>query len=315
MAKVIPTIIGAVVMILVVVSVLLPVTSSHSADGEDTLEVIILGGQSNAAYTVGTPRIDPAVTNEEIPQPVSNCYYYGTDSAVVYHSTNLATCAIHSMTSEGQWIIGGEEASIAYMVSKATNADVLIINTAVPAQKVSAFIPGGTYYQRTVDIMTAALDLIPEKYHQVRCGWVWIQGEADKATTISDYVADFHKVQDFYASYGFDTCYLVETDHGHSGNATEAHHYLVAHDPKVILGSAAPSTFSVAQGTLVEGNEIHYSQKGRDVVGLQVGEAMTPSLTYLARSSPVYPMVSLIPILVLAGLAIGVVGSFISNRD
>lgn len=308
-------ILAVTIAIVIVLCVLVPIIDSASIDGEESLDVVILAGQSNAAYTTGTPRVDPAVVNEEIPLPSTNCYYFGTESRPVYHSTNLESCKIWSMVNNGSWHIGGEEAPIAYEISKKTQDDVLIINTAIPGQPIADLTPTGEYGARIIATLDKALAMIPSHYNQIRCGWVWIQGEADKTTSLDDYVDSFHQIQDMYASYGFDKCYLVQTRPSDSGNATDAQNWLVKNDPDVIMSSTAPAGFSASDGTLVLGNEIHYTQKGRDIVGLDVGQAISKNLDTHFRDSPAPEILKIIPAIIILALVVFSAGAMIYKRN
>ena len=303
-------IVGVVACIVVITAVLVPVTQSGSS-GEDTLDVVILGGQSNAAYPLNTPRISVEEVRETVPLPSTNCYYFGTLARPVYHSTNISTCSILSMVREGEWQIGSEEAAIAYELSK-TNNDILVVNVAVPGQPIANFLPGTQYGDRIAEIVHAAESQIPSKYTVHKLGWVWIQGEADPLTPVDEYIDSFHVVQDGFASMGYNTCYLVETRE--SGNAHTAHLQLLADDKDVKLGSDAPAGFSVASGTLVEGNEIHYTQKGRTIVGEDVGKAIYNDTPINIRSSSVTNLIAIIPLVVVSGLVLAVVGSFVIKR-
>lgn len=294
---------------------LVPVIQDEALAGEDTLDIVVLGGQSNAAYTLGTPRVDPEVTRENVPLPSTNCYYFGTDSRPVYHSTDLNGCTIHNMIQESQWHIGGEEAAIAYYLSEKTHDDVLVINVAVPGQSIDKFLPGTQYGDRIVEILDLALPMVPSHYSEIRCGFVWIQGEADKTTPIADYIADFDIIQGVFSGFGFDMCYMVQTRPSDSGNATAAQREIVETHPNVIMASYAPATFSVSSGTLVEGNEIHYTQKGRDIVGEDLGTAIAAREASHLRELAGSEIILIIPVIVLLSI-IAVVGyGMISRRN
>lgn len=310
--RLIKAIVGVVIAVLVVGTILVPVTSKYNSDGENTLDIVVLGGQSNMAYIPSY--MDLTTVNEEIPQPETNCYFYGYADRPAWNNGDSSQYDIHSMTSDGAWIIGGEEASVAKTISSYTNDDVLVVNVAIPAYSISQFEPGTTGGNHIQNVLTGVMSKIPSKYTQVKCGWAWCQGESDKTTAVDDYVASFERVQSIFEGFGFNECYLVQTKPADSGNATAAQAQIVNTVPEVTLASTAPSTFTVANGLLIEGNSLHYSQAGRDIVGTDIGEAICKNLTPHLRSSEVYGVISMIPILITASLIIAVAGLIVSRR-
>lgn len=292
--------------------ILMPVIERVNISGEDTLDVIILGGQSNIAYN--PLRVDAEVVNEQIGLPSTNCYYFGTESqAVQYDRMPISDCSMLPMVVNEQWHIGGEEPAIAKVISDYTNDDVYIINVAIGGFSISQFAPGSIGGNWINSVLDAALDFIPDRYTVNKVGWVWCQGESDKTTPVSSYVESFGSLDDYFKTKGFDYCYLVETRPIDSGNATAAQRELPGIYDNVEMACTAPATFSVANGMLRDGDALHYSQAGRNVVGEDVGEAIASNLSTHSRNGIESEILAIIPVFVAIGLIIYIVPN-ISSR-
>lgn len=314
-------IVGVLVGVVLVTALLIPVVDDNSTDGENTLDVVVIAGQSNAAYIVDYVDVD--VVNSEIPQVTEKCYYFGygpNDAARPINNLNEGKNSnilnLFGMSSGGKWVIGGEEVALASTIASVTHDDVLVINVAIPGQAIEYFTPtqaGGAYAKEMIEL---ALSKIPTTYSVRTVGWMWCQGESDKTTAVADYVASFDLIQAQYAELGFDTCYMVQTKPVDSGNATTAQTQICDTDPDVIMASTAPADFTVANGLLIDGNSLHYSQAGRDIVGEEVGDKIAANISvHLRDGSATYSVLQLVPILVVVALVLGAVGSFISRRD
>lgn len=319
-------IVGIIVAILLAASVLIPITSSLSS-GQDNLNVVVIAGQSNGAYmettTVGDVTnviCDPEDVNGEVPLPTAGAFYYGTASVPIlygayyanptYDST-LASYDIYPMVSDGEWVIGGEEAAIASELTHRTNSNVLIINVCAPGAPISWFKPTATGGLYAAAVIADALDKVDSGYKITKLGYVWIQGESDKTTAVSTYVSDFDTVNEWYNDNGFGMCYMVQTKPENSGNATAAQTQICNTHSNVILASTAPATFTMANGLMVSDN-LHYSQEGRNIVGKDVGEKIRATIYPDDTESD---LLSIIPILVIAGLIIAIIGSMIMRRE
>ena len=301
--------------VVLVGAVLVPTIEETNVSGEGVLDVVILGGQSNIAYN--TTRVDPSVVNDQIELPSTNCYYFGTSSqAVQYSVTTISSCSMQPMVVGDAWKIGGEEPAIAKKIADKTNDDVYIINVAIGGTAIADFLPGTTRGTWVNDVLTAALPLIPEKYTVNKVGWVWCQGESDKTTAVADYIESFGTLNDYFKSKGFDYCYLVETKPIDSGNATAAQRELPSIYDNVTMASTAPATFTVDNGLLREGDQLHYSQAGRNIVGDQVGAAIANNLPTHSRDGLESPLLQAIPIIVICALVLAAGGMIlIRSRD
>lgn len=317
MAAAITKILGVVVAIIVVVS-LLPVLTetADSVNGEDNLEVLVIAGQSNAAYR----QVDVSLINEEIPQPVTNVYYYGTSTQPIWfgypsnptYDQTLESYGIYSMVSNGQWKIGGYEPVLAESISKKSNCDVLIINVGISSATIANLTPqqiGGEY---TAKVIEDALSKVDSKYNINKLGYVWIQGESNAGSTVDGYIQQFNIINDWYHEQGFEKCYMVQTRPANSGNAAIAQLKICQDDPSVILASTAPSTFTVDNGLMVS-DDLHYSQQGRIVVGEDINSKI--SLTPHIRDSSVGSLLGVIPVVLIIGLLLAVTADIFVKRN
>jgi len=317
MAAAITKILGVLVSIIVAVS-LLPVLTetADSVNGEDNLEVLVIAGQSNAAYR----QVDVSLINEEIPQPVTNVYYYGTSTQPIWfgypsnptYDQTLASYGIYSMVSNSQWKIGGYEPVLAESISKKSNCDVLIINVGISSATIANLTPqqiGGEY---TAKVIEDALSKVDSKYHIDKLGYVWIQGESNAGSTVDGYIQQFNIINDWYHEHGFEECYMVQTRPENSGNAAIAQLKICQDDPTVILASTAPATFTVENGLMVSDN-LHYSQQGRIIVGEDIDSKI--SLTPHIRDATVGGLLHVLPVLVIVAILMAAISLIYIHRS
>lgn len=311
--KIVALIVGAIL----VVTLLVPVVADSSTEHNRDLQVIIIAGQSNAEYWQG---VDVSVANEELDAPKHECYYFGFwDYPIRFTEIDyLNTCSIYPMYRDGAWHIGGNEAPLAKTISDKANCDVLTINVAWGGKPIAAFLPGGECYPYLSSVLAKALSVAESKYDTyTMAGWVWVQGESDVSTSTADYVQSFGKLRTVFENYGATNCYMVQTSPTYTTPAVIAAQQECCNTyPNTVMSSTAPSTFSVEAGTLTDGDPIHYTQKGRDIVMAQVGEHISTDIDKVyTRDGAIYTVVSIIPLLVLVGLVLGAIGMFISRRD
>lgn len=310
--RIVAGLVTTIIAIVIVVSAFIPIVEEYQTEGQDTLQVVVLAGQSNIAYIPSYMDVD--TVNEEIPKPSTNCYFYGLSDRPVWDNADLSQCDIHSMNDDDRWIIGGEECGVAYEISKKTSDDVLVINVGIPGKPIEYYQDNQTGGIRIKAVIESALSEITGYSIVNKCGWVWCQGESDKTTPVQDYIDSFTNINNMFDSMGFERCAMVQTKPVDSGNSTQAQSDIVSQFENVIWGSKAPATFTVANGLLIEGNSLHYSQSGRDIVGKQCGDALSLGLPQHIRDSPIPEMITIIPVLLIASLLIGVVSIYVVHR-
>lgn len=307
-------VLGAFVAIVIAGSVLAPIVS-ESSDGDYTLEVLVIAGQSNAAYG---GFVNPTLVNTEIPQPSTNVYYYGTASQPIWYGypsnptydTTFESYDIYSMVDDGKWIIGGYEPGMAYAISEKSNCDVLVINVGISSANIQYLQPtsdGGIYVKNVID---DALSKVDSKYKIDKVGYMWLQGESNYSTAINTYISDFDVINDWYHSEGFNVCYMVQTRPYNGGNASTAQLQICANDPTVVLASTAPDSFTVDNGLMVSDN-LHYSQAGRDVIVNDVA-SFIHILYHMREASPI---LMVIPAIVIIAILAVVVRMIMARSD
>lgn len=293
--------------------VLIPVI--NSTGGTDDLNVIILAGQSNAAYSDWPERCNSADVNAVLSAPNKNCLYYGTEETPIMNGTYVSTntppsydttfesYSIWSMYRSGSWMIGGEEPTLAKGFSNKFDSDVLVINVAVNGQKISELLPTATNGVYAKDVIDHALNSIDrDKYPSVIfSAMVWIQGESDNyaQTPIDDYINDFKKIKSWYETeYGVKNFYISQIRPYFGENATNAQRIIADSYSDVFLTDVALD-FSVSN-CLMSADNLHYSQFGRNQVGNAISDLFVFSNAPEMRLLYMVPVIFLISIVISA---------------
>lgn len=303
-------VIAAAIATIVLTMVLIPILDDAEHPG-NTLDVIVIDGQSNAAYYTGTNRVNPNLI--DLPIPHNKLMYYGTENAPNDFLTPEDSDGIYEMNRDGRWIIGGIEPTLAYYYSERSGNDVLTINIARGAQSITALSPpDGEYWILGAQAISDALSMVSGYTTVNMIGWVMLQGESDKNMAIDTYKENFLNLADYFDSIGANQCYIVKTRDYYGGNATIAQDQLVQEYDNIHMATTITDTFTEANGDLVNGDPIHYSQRGRNIVGEAVGEYIP------VYSPPGSEIISIIPVVIVAAILlaiVGVVGSMILKRD
>lgn len=309
-----------VIVVTLVGSVLYP-TIEGEMEG-NTLDVLIIDGQSNAEYG-DTTVCDPAVLNEEYSEvPSHNIYYYGTSQQPANqwdwsHKWGYAWTAFHIHNAYDynthQWHIGGYEPILANTISEKSGHDVLVVNMGIGARSIADLLPDGADGAYSWGVLDRALkEISPGYQHISMVGVVWIQGETDAAigTTVEQYKASFLKLMDSFEKYGANEFYLVHTRDYYGGDASIAQDQLAEEYSNVLMATEITETFTIENGML-DANPIHYSQKGRDAIAFAIKDKIIiPTVT-----NPYEPLLMMIPFMcIIALVALG--GSvMLSARD
>ena len=290
--------VAVIIVIILTVTLVGPICSGLQSK-ENTLDVIVIDGQSNAEYSPSSlTRCNKGQVG--LPDPKYDLLYYGSESAANNYWTD--STGIYSMNRGGYWQIGGLEPTLAYYYSLRAGHDVLTINVAKGATSITwlAGSDGLAYATETID---TALGLV-QGYSKINMvGWLWLQGEKDKAMAIEDYKSYFIGLMDYFESYNLNFCYIAKTREYYGGNATIAQEELVSEYSNIYMTDVTDS-FTEQNGLLVNNDPIHYSQKGRNVIGETIGNMMVlpenPDKT-------VQDLLSIIPIIIAIGVILLVV--------
>ena len=275
----------------------------------NSIDVIIIDGQSNAEYSTSMARTN--VNLIDLPVPEHKLLYYGTETAANNLYTGTPSTGIYEMNRDGYWKIGGIEPTLAYYYSLHTGHDLLTINVAVGVQSITKLAPEGSYWEKGAESIATALSMISGYSHVNMVGWIMMQGEADKSMAVDTYKERFMGLADYFTSIGANECYLVKTREYFGGNATIAQSELVQEYANIHMATEVTDTFTEANGLLVNGDPIHYSQLGRNIVGKALGE-------YIADDEDQAPWESMaiaIPIVLVIGIILFATRIVVSRND
>lgn len=305
----IPALIISISVATIMLTMVLVPVLNDAEHPDNVLDVIIIDGQSNAEYSTSQARVNPALI--DLPLPHHKLMYYGTPTAANYLYGDVPSTGIYEMNRDGYWVIGGLEPTLAYYYSERSDHDVLTINIAVGAQSITKLAPNGDYWVKGSESIKEALSMV-SGYRLNMVGWIMLQGEADKNMAVDTYKSHFLDLVDYFDSIGADQCYLVKTREYYGGNATTAQEELVEEYPNIHMATTITDTFTEANGLLVNGDPIHYSQLGRNVVGKAVAEYMD------VYSMPGSEIISVIPTIMVVAILLSTVGAIaviLSKRD
>lgn len=292
------TIVIIAVAVIMTVYIVYPLTENPGADA-NTLDVIIIDGQSNAEYNQYCN-----VNALDLPVPNHKLLYYGTESAANKYPGTTST-GVYEMCRNGYWKIGGLEPTLAYYYSLNTNHPVLTINVARGAMSISWLSSDGVTYAQEV-INAALAEVSGYKINYV--GWVMLQGEADDDMEVDTYKDYFLVLEDYFKSIGCPSCYIAKTRAYWGGNSVTAQEELCEEYPDIHMATTVSDTF--ADGSpYVMPVSIHYTQLGRNVIGEDLG-------IYIAKDHdmPGQSILIVIPIILVIGIIL-LAARIVVNRN
>lgn len=297
------TIVTIVVSAVLLITLVYPMVNDPD-DASNTLDVIIIEGQSNAEYN--THRCNPYQV--DLPVPTQRLMYYGNESEANSYPGTSST-GVYEMNRDGSWKIGGLEPALAYYYSLHTNNPVLTINVARGGMSISwlsAEAEGLGYAKEVID---AALSNI-HGYHVRMAGWVMAQGEADKNMDVDVYKEYFLELRDYYKSIGADECYLIKTRDFYGGNSVIAQEELCEEYEDIHMATTITDTFTDDSGYVYPQDPIHYTQVGRNVVGESVADYMSDFIPNYNS----YELLKVVPIIIAVAIILGAVGLMVASR-
>lgn len=306
-------VVGIVVALVLIVTLLIPF--SVVKNDTDTLNVIVIDGQSNGAYW---SVCDPEVVQRDYDEvPKHNLYYYGTDTTpIIYDNGNYdesyKSYDIHSIWDDG-WKIGGYEPILANELSNRSNRDTLVINVAIPGFSVANLEPTGVGGIFGFNAIEDALSKINGYDHINFVGWIWIQGEADKLTPVNAYKYGFQNIENKFSELDFKNCYVVGVRDSYGGNSQIALTEIAETDPNVKFVTDIAETFTEENGLLSSGDPIHFSQEGRDVIAKILGDEI-PIRSNGETPVIISNLIGVIPIFVIIGLIVTLVAVLIVRQ-
>ena len=291
-------------------SLLMPVITDATKDPA-VLDVVIIDGQSNAEYAGGYANATELNANYT-EAPYTNLYYYGHPWGTPNINDSYTTYEVHNMYANGAYTLGGYGPALANTIAHRDGHDVYYVSFGVGGKSIAELLPGTTAGTWGFGILDAALAAMPTGYDKINyVGVGWAQGEADKTMAVDTYKGYFETLQAAFAERGFNEIYIIETRETYGGNATIAQQELIDSVPHVHMGATIQETFVVGDGNLIDSDPVHYSQKGRIAIAIQLGETV---------ALPTYDTVKLellyvIPIIVIIGLVVFATKAMVSKYD
>lgn len=316
----IKTILILTVGIILVGSLLAPLCFPQN--DENTLDVVVIDGQSNAQYWGWTSNniCSPSIVNASgLEAPEHDLYYYGDATPTYYgpvytqptYDTTLASYDLHKMY-DGEWKIGSYGPTLAKMLSERSGHDVLVIDVGVgaaPIQWLTTTGPGGIWAEK---IISDALSKVPSKYHVDILGMIWAQGESDAGTTVDTYIERFNTLYNsLNDKFGLDKVYIIKTRDAYGGNAITAQEQLAAENDNITIATSIADTFTQENG-LLNSDNLHYTQQGRTVIAEILGGAITFN-EHPANEN--LELLKVLPILVIVALIMVAVGAIYLRRS
>lgn len=297
-----------VAMILVVIGVPIVIDSVESVD--EDLTVFVLMGQSNSAHNYNYGG-NLAIVREDVPLiPENKAYYFGMSAPTSKEASNgrwrdmIDASYMHSMVRDGEWAIYSLEPSLGQTFYDYTGKKCLIINVGVGGISIDTLLPGGDTYEYATLMIDTALSRIPSNY-RIDMGCIfWLQGERNKNSEIDWYKEKFTEVWDnFRSMYGFESIVISQTRAQNGGNATIAQAELAGSNG-VYMGTTLSQTFTLENG-LMYSDDVHYSQKGKDLIGSALMTYYCENLYESPSKSPMKMILELMPLLMaFSGIAL-----------
>lgn len=311
--KIITQVALAAVVVILIGSFLVPVVNdAQKGSITDVVDVIIVDGQSNAEDWGSFASV---INTEYTEKPVTELYYYGSPTSTTHYadsSSVIATYGIQPMYADDQWIIGGYGPILCNDYAKKNGHEVCYINIGYSGQSITKLIPSGNVGSWGFDIVDKALESLKSEYDAVNMiGWIWAQGEADKDLAVSTYIEDFYLIKDKFASYGADDCWIVHTRDYYGGNANTAQNEIVASNDDVFMTCMFTEDFTEANGELRSGDPIHYTQKGRILIAMELASVIPTKIV----DTPTNNLYAVIPFVVIVALLVAVVALVFRGRD
>lgn len=251
------------------------------ATDDDSTDMIVLMGQSNATYRSIAANISTAA-----PWPApGTAFYYGTALRPANFETDLSAdnVMIRPLSTESGPALGDKWPSIAYEYVKATGKKVILVQCAVGGVSIRTFSPTlpGVNWTETIRMIDAtkqamiAADMTPGN---VRI--VWIQGEADAHMDEDQYKSRLLTVGTCALQGGLgckvEGPFWISKTRG-TGNSQAAQVALADEKPGMFrIASDLADTFTVENGLMTSDNT-HYSQAGNNLLGSAIGEAVGES--------------------------------------
>ncbi|MCQ2071046.1 MAG: leucine-rich repeat protein [archaeon] len=268
--------------------------------GKAALDVIMITGQSNAAYF----REDPSLATVPV---IGTAYYYGTHDYVVDSERyyNDADPSLYSMlpmvNSYGALVVGNIEPSLAAGWYSETGHKMYVINTGWGGRSIPWFNPTYGVDRLTVSMKSVyndAMAAIDKDLFDVNVlGYLWIQGETSHTSSgveiskekyMSEFLASYRWItgQDLLHTFCEDSdytpkqCYIsLVRQQTFSTNSMAAQIELAEKYDDIHIATTVSHTFTVENGMMCR-DDLHYSQLGDNMIGAAVSKYIAENMDY-----------------------------------
>lgn len=259
------------------------VADDTEAQIKPDIDVFLLAGQSNAAYTF---RAVPEDVDSSLPRNVA--YYFGSDISPVTKDQwdSSAEYGIYDMVNPNYSAhIGGIEFPFAAEYYKNTGHKICIINVAVSGSKIAQWGFSGECYIWAQEVFDKAMDAISARFTPHMKDLIWMQGESNPTwpieayknrmiTLLSSMAHSDSSVPQFNEDYTISSCVISLTRQHRGQNTCIAQIQLAAEQDNFQLGFIGADLFNLENGLLYH-DDTHYTQKGRNIVGRALADSVS----------------------------------------
>lgn len=304
-------IIVAVVSLILVITVLIPITNmNQDTDNRIDLDVFLIAGQSNSAYGYG---VDVGIAQKNPRVPNGYAFYYGdAEKPITHHhggveyDPTFESYSIQSMTdADGMWRIGGIDCALASYYITATDRHCLVINAGFNGVSILGYHnPVGVGWAYTDDLLEDCFSKIDREVYDVNpCGFLWIQGESDVSRDVNLYVENFSAFWYFLKTdYGFNGAYLIDVRNG--GNTDIAHKILANDIPSVHYIDSVSSDWPEDSENMSD-DALHYNQYGKNIIGQEFVTAYLLRNPAVTSNDIFSTIIHVLPVFVLIAIPLG----------
>lgn len=328
--RIVPLVAGAAVLI-IVLGLMIPMVqdSVEDLDGDEVYLFCIMG-QSNSVngYNYGCSISE---TREDVPlTDADKAYYFGMSSPINGDpypdrwEEMVPRSSIMPMIREGQWAIGGLEPSIAQTFVDSTGKTIVTVNCGRGGQSIAEFLEGKSVRHYADTLITATLEKLADEGKTVKMGCIfWLQGERNKNMEVDTYMETFREMwSQFKEVYGFNCIVISQTRAVNGGSATVAQSRLAEEGASegIFMGTTASQGFTLENGLIWSGDgaDIHYSQKGKDIIGKDLATYYVENIYSEPPKGEARQIAESIPIVLIIGAVVGVImlmAGVIAGRD
>lgn len=243
---------------------------------EDSTDIIIIMGQSNATYRPTAAEISEA---EPVPAP-GTAWYYGVKTRPANFSYPASECRIWPISDQNGARIGDKWPAMAAAYVEASERNVVIAECAEVGQSITQFSPTdpGRLWVASKQRLTDVIEKMEAAgLHPGRINVVWIQGEADRYMSAEEYEQRLTTIGETMFNGGLghsvDIPIWISLTKG-TGGSVEAQKAIVNDRAGLFrMGSTLATTFTPANG-LLQDDWTHYTQAGNNLLGADLGEAV-----------------------------------------